>query len=239
MAYRSLSIEEVAEYLHLSQRDVEQLVKRNEIPYEKRGDQAVFIRGKIDAWASQRILGMTSKTLTEYHRQSTAKVSSISKKRALMPELIQADWIDPTLKSKTKASALRDMVALAIFTEQVYDEASLLTSLEEREKQCSTAIVDGIALLHPRHHDQYMFASSFVVLGRTIQPIHAGAQDGKPTDLFFLICCQDDTMHLHTLARICAICQVPGLLQTLRSATTAIEMLQTITHAEQEVIARL
>lgn len=239
MAYRSLSIEEVAEYLHLTQRDVEQLVKRNEIPFEKRGDQVVFVRGKIDAWASQRILGMTSKTLTEYHRQSTANVSDLSKKRALMPELIQADWIDPALKSKTKASALRDMVALAIFTEQVYDEAALLASLEEREKQCSTAIGDGIALLHPRHHDPYMFASSFIVLGRTIQPIHAGAQDGKPTDLFFLICCQDDNMHLHTLARICAICQGTGLLKNLRAETTAGGMLQAIVQAEQEVVARM
>jgi PTS system nitrogen regulatory IIA component len=239
MAYRSLSIEEVAEYLHLAQRDVEQLVKRNEIPFEKRGDQVVFIRSKVDAWASQRILGMTSKNLTEYHRQSTANVSDISKKRALMPDLIHAEWIDAALKSRTKASVLRDMVALAIFTEQVYDEASLLTSLEEREKQCSTAIGEGVALLHPRHHDPYMFASSFVVLGRTIQPIHAGAHDGKPTDIFFLICCQDDTMHLHTLARICAICQLQGFLKNLRSAPTAIEMLQMLLQAEQEVVARL
>lgn len=239
MAYRSLSIEEVADYLHLAQRDVEQLVKRNEIPFEKRGDQIVFIRSKVDAWASQRILGMASKTLTEYHRQTTAKVSDISKKRALMPDLIQADWIDPALKSKTKASILRDMVALAIFTEQVYDEASLLTSLEERERQCSTAIGDGVALLHPRHHDPYMFASSFITLGRTIQPIHAGAEDGKPTDLFFLICCQDDTMHLHTLARICAMCQVPNMLKNLRAAQTPIDMLQAMLQAEQEVITRL
>jgi PTS system nitrogen regulatory IIA component len=239
MAYRSLSIEEVSNYLHLAQRDVEQLVKRNEIPFDRRGDQVVFVRSKIDAWASQRILGMTSKSLSDYHRRSTANVGNTSKKRSLMPELMQTDWIDPALKSKTKASALRDMVAFSIFTEQVYDEAALLSSIEEREKQCSTAIGDGIALLHPRHHDPYMFASSFVVLGRTIQPIHAGAQDGKPTDLFFLICCQDDTMHLHTLARICAMCQATALLKCLRVATTSSEMLQAIINAEQEVISRL
>jgi PTS system nitrogen regulatory IIA component len=234
-----MTVQQVSEYLHLSLSDVEHLVKRGEIPSEKRGEQTFFIRSKVDAWASQRILGMGSKNLAEYHRQSSAKVHDLSRGHALMPELIRVEWIDPALKSKTKASVLRDMVALAIFTELVYDEAALLVSLEEREKLCPTAIGDGIALLHPRHHDPYMFADSFVVLGRTIQPIHAGAQDGKPTDLFFLICCQDDSIHLHVLARICAMCQTSALLAALRKAEDAAGMLEVILAAEVEVTSRL
>jgi PTS system nitrogen regulatory IIA component len=239
MPYRTMTVQQVSEYLHLSPTDVEHLVKRGEIPSEKRGEQAIFVRSKVDAWASQRILGMGSRNLVEYHRASSAKVHDLSRKHALMPELMRVEWLDPAMKSKTKASVLRDMVALAIFTELVYDEAALLVSLEEREKLCPTAIGDGIALLHPRHHDPYMFADSFVILGRTIQPIHAGAQDGKPTDLFFLICCQDDSIHLHTLARICAMCQTATMLQALRKAEDAAGMLDAILAAENDVIGRL
>jgi len=234
-----MTVQQVSEYLHLSTTDIKHLVKRDEIPSEKRGDQVIFVRSKVDAWASQRILGMGSRHLDDYHRLSSAKVHDLSRRRALMPELTRVEWMDPALKSKTKASVLRDMVALAIFTELVYDEAALLVSIEEREKLCPTAIGDGIALLHPRHHDPYMFADSFVVLGRTIQPIYAGAHDGKPTDLFFLICCQDDSIHLHTLARICAMCQTPGLLPALRKAEDAAGMFDAVAATENEVISRL
>ena len=48
----------------------------------------------------------------------------------------------------------------------------------------------GMALLHPRHQDPYMFETSLVMLGRSIQPIPFGTIDGQPTDLFFLICCR-------------------------------------------------
>jgi mannitol/fructose-specific phosphotransferase system IIA component (Ntr-type) len=94
----------------------------------------------------------------------------------------------------------------------------------------------GVAFLHPRQQQPYLLQSSFMVLGRTIQPIHFGAPDDRPTDLFFLLCCQDEVLHLHTLARLCLIVLKTELLDQLRAGTDADAMHECLLNAEQTVI---
>ena len=236
MPFRVFSTEEVAEYLHLSRADVELLVKNEKMPFERRGDRIVFRRGDIDAWASQRILGLQDHHLAEYHQKTSHGTREFLPQEALVPEMMQPHFIDARLAAKTKASVIRSMVALAEKTGRVYDSRDLLASLAAREELCSTALPGGLALLHPRHHDAYAFESSFIVLGRAVQEIHYGAPDGQPTDLLFLICCQDDRLHLHTLARLCMMAQKTELLNCLRAAPDAEAMFQCLVESEQAVL---
>jgi excisionase family DNA binding protein len=197
-----MNVKEIATYLHVAPARIELLIKEREIPFQKQGDRFVFRRAEIDAWASQRILKFSPKNLADYHSQTSAKVKEFAPDAAMMLRT----RINGALPSKTRSSVIRAMVAMAMATDLVSDEADLLTLIEEREALCSTALPGGWAALHPRHHDPYMFSESFLVVGRTIQPIHFGAQDGLPSDIFFLLCCQDDRLHLHTLARLCSLC---------------------------------
>jgi len=155
---------------------------------------------------------------------------------ALMPGMLRPEFIAPALASKTKKSVLRDMVALADRTGLVTDVHELLTSVEEREALCSTALPGGLALLHARFHHQYRFDSSFMVVGRTIQDIHFGAPDGRPSRLFFLICCQEDRLHLHTLARLCLMAQKTDLIARLLDANDAQTMYDVLLESEQTVL---
>ena len=237
MPHRLFNVDEVAAYLHLSRADIERFLKNQEIPSEARGDRVVFRKREIDAWASQRILGLGARPLTEYHQKSSHGTQEILPHAALIPQMIQPDFIVPALASKTKSSVLRDLVDVADRTGRVFGKKDLLTSLEEREELCPTALPGGLALPHPRHHDEYLFDSSFIVLGRAIQEIHFGAPDGKPTDLFFLMCCQDDRLHLHTLARLCMMALKTELLSQLRAATEAPAMYAALVACEQEVLA--
>lgn len=239
MPHRSMSIKEVATYLHLSPGDVETLVRDREIPFEKQGDRVTFRRSIIDAWASQRILKLPTNRLADYHSKTSSKVSEFSPDAAVMPELITPERLNPELKSKTRSSAIRDMVDMAQATDLVSDPKELLTMIEEREGLCSTALPGGWAILHPRHHDPYLVAESFMVVGRAIQPIHFGAQDGAPTDIFFLLCCQDDRLHLHTLARLCTMCMETRVLGDLREANSGAAMQDAIVTTEAEIIRRL
>jgi mannitol/fructose-specific phosphotransferase system IIA component (Ntr-type) len=95
----------------------------------------------------------------------------------------------------------------------------------------------GLAIPHPRFHQPYLFESSFIVVGRPIQEIHFGAPDGEPTDLIFLLCCQDDRIHLHTLSRLCMMALKTEMLSQLRAAPDATAMRDCIIAAEQEVLA--
>jgi mannitol/fructose-specific phosphotransferase system IIA component (Ntr-type) len=141
------------------------------------------------------------------------------------------------MTSRTKASVLRDLVALAEKTSQLNDPKTLVDSLEAREELCSTAMPGGFALPHLRTQEPYLFETSFIVLGRPIQAIHFGAPDGEPTQLFFLICCQDDRLHLHTLARLCLMATRTSVLDQLRDASDAQAMRDALIAAEQEILA--
>jgi mannitol/fructose-specific phosphotransferase system IIA component (Ntr-type) len=197
----------------------------------------VFRKVDIDAWASQRILGLEGKRLAEYHQKSSNGARQIGVHEAIMPELLEPGLIDPALPAKTKASVLREMVKLAEKSGRVCDARALQEGLEAREELCSTGVPGGLALLHSRNPDSYLFETAFLALGRTIQQIPFGAPDGGATNLFFLIGCPDDRLHLHTLARLCLMAQKTDLLVDLRQAVDASAMCDALIAAEQAVLA--
>jgi nitrogen PTS system EIIA component len=238
--HRIFNLYEVADYLHLTRGDVERLVRDKEIPFQRRGEKLVFMRNDIDDWASKRIIGSRKGDLEEKERPPTrAKAHNLDKQHAIIPELLKVEFINPAMKSKTKASVITDMVGIADKTDLLLQKADLIKSLKEREQMCSTALAGGIALLHPRTHQPYMFDDSFLVLGRTIQPIPFGSPDGMTTDLFFLVCCQEDKIHLHVLARLCVLCYQTTMLLDLREAESAEEMYSLLISAENEIIKDL
>ncbi|TAN37072.1 MAG: helix-turn-helix domain-containing protein [Verrucomicrobia bacterium] len=239
MPHKTFNLDEVARYLHLNADEVQRYVRERVIPHEERGGRLVFKRSEIDAWASRRILGASEKRLKTYHRQSSERVLDFSKQHAIVPELLHADFIEPALTSRTKASVIRDMVKLAERTDLVNDATDLLKSLEERERLCTTALPGSVALLHPHTHDAYRFSDSFIVFGRAIQPLPFGSPDGSTTDLFFLVCCQNDRLHLHVLARICMMCHHTDLLLNLREAGDATALFNALIAAEQEVVRQM
>ncbi len=236
MPYRFFSEEEAAQYLNLGLPEIQRLVKDQEIPYENRGDRVVFRRQALDEWASQRILSANPKRLTAIHQESSQRTRARLKQDTLLPDLIRPAQIDAAVAAKTKASVLREMVALAARTGWVCDPPELVQSLQARETLCSTAVPGGVAFLHPRAQQPYRFEASFLVFGRTVQPIYFGAPDGQPTDLFFLLCFQDDKLHLHTLARLCMMALKTDVLAKLRLAADSAALYEALIGAEEEVV---
>jgi len=240
MQHSLLSIEEVAEYLHIAVPDIERLLADGEIPVVRQGPTRVaFLKRDVDTWAARRILSFSSGDLHEYHRVSSAKVHDLSAQHAIMPEVFDLSHIDEAMSSRTMSSIVRGMVALADSTGKVVYPDDLRESLIAREKMGTTALSGGFALLHPLHHEPYMFDDSFIVLGRTISALPFHSPDGQTTDLFFAVCCQDDRIHLHLLARLCMMCQRTSLILELREAFDVAEMYDLLLQSEAEVIAKL
>jgi PTS system nitrogen regulatory IIA component len=75
-----------------------------------------------------------------------------------------------------------------------------------------------------------------VAYGRTVSGIPFGAPSGGLTDIFFLVCSQDDRTHLRILARLTRLLQRPGFLEDLRGAETVADTLELIRSAEQELV---
>jgi PTS system nitrogen regulatory IIA component len=236
MPNRTFTPEELTDYLHLAPDDVERLMRETDMPREVRGGRTVFRRAAIDEWASKRILGLPGKRLDVYHEKSMRGTREVFPGGALIPDLMSADFIDLGLRSKTRASVIRDLVALAERTGRLFDPRELLTSVEEREALCPTALPGGFALLHARHHAAFRFEGSFIVLGRTIQAVPFGADDGGLTQVFFLVCCEDDRIHLHTLARLCMIALKTDVITQLHEAPSPAAAYEALVAAEKAVL---
>ena len=239
MPQRRMSSGQVARYLHVEEMQVSRWVRQGEIPFEQDADHPVFRRKEIDAWASQRILNMREKPLALYHRDSSRQAQREDEAPFSVGRLLTPGRTLAALRSRTKASVLRDLAAVAEHEGILYDPADLVRSLEAREALCSTGLAGGVAIVHPRHHDPYIASESLLVLARSAHPICFGAPDGKPTDLFFLLVATDDRHHLQALARLCLMMLNTRLLANLRSAGSAVEMYQFIVAAEQEILATI
>jgi len=236
MPHRVLSIQQAARHIRIPERELFHLVQRDEIPYQRRGDEILFEHRLLDDWAQRRILGLPTKSLTEHHREAVADRTHQASEDILVERLFHPDWISPALTSRTKPGVIRDMVKLAVSTGLLYDDAALQREIEEREAVGSTAVGGGAAFLHARYHDPYQASDSFVALGKSAQQIFFGAQNGEETDLFFLICCTDDALHLHTLARLCMLAHGSAMLSDLRAATAAEEMYAILRNAEHALL---
>ena len=215
-----MNLDEVASFLHLTRDAVQKLVRKNKIPFQKTGDRISFRNVEVEQWASQRLLDTRAGDqifAEDFHQRATDTHFGETQEHQIIPQLLTPERIDPELGAKTKSSVLSEMTMLADETGLVNNAVDLLESLRDREALYSTAMPGGVALLHPRHHHEYLFEESFIVLGRAGQPVPFGAPDGKMTDLFFLLCCGDDRLHLHMLARLAALCGTTNLAADLRA----------------------
>lgn len=237
MPFRVFNLAEAAEYLSMQEKALEELARRGEIPCLRQGGHLHFRHHDIDEWASDHVLHLDDKNLEAFHRRSGSARREVSADEPIMPSLVRPEWIAPALACRTKASVLDEMATLADATELVADRKELLDSLTEREKLCSTALSGGLALLHPRVHEPYMFFDSFIVVGKTIAQIPFGSPDRSTTDIFFLVCCQDDRIHLHVLARLCMMCHRTSLLMEMRETDDPKELHRILLASETELLA--
>lgn len=217
MSGRQLNLDDVAEYLHISQERATRLFRQGELPYEGEPARPRFSPEELDAWASRRILRMDGRRLGDYERGAAVKSPPGSERYPLL-SLLSPERIFIGVGARTRASMLSELVAAADSLGFLYDPHDLLESLRRREEEGSTALPGGVAIPHPRHHDPYLASESFMVVARPSTPIHFGAPDGRPTDLFFMLVCQENRLHLRALARLCAILADPSLAPAIRAA---------------------
>ncbi len=236
MGYQLMDQKSAAAHLHMKETELRHFAQRGEVQSVKRGDMYFFEHRALDEWAQRRMMAMTSKDLTSEHRLAMTERRRTDGHDFHIADILSPAAIAPSLSSKTRAGVLRDMTDFAVSTGLLYDPETLFAELSAREDVASTAAGGGVAFLHPRYHDPYLFQETFLALGRTVRPVFFGAQDGTATDLFFLICCTDHTLHLHILARLCLLAHGTALLTDLREAEDCEAMHAALKSAEDKFL---
>lgn len=234
MPYSNLSLEDFARYVGLHVEEVRKLADRGKLPGQKVGGQWRFNRARITEWLQQEIPAYDHDRLMELE-QALSHPDNPPEESIIVTDLLGLEGVETTLPANTKASLLRELVALAERTGLLYDREGLLDAIQQREEMCPTALPNGVAIPHPRQPMPYVSAEPLICAARSTRGIPFGSTRGPQTTLFFLICCHDDRHHLRVLARLMRILDA-DTVATLMQTEDREEFLQTLIDKEEAVL---
>ena len=234
MPHEQMDERQVAAYLHMDQRELQKLASRGQIPCRKVKDGFVFFKGQVDHWVEAQMHRLGKERLAGIER-GVRRHHGFAGEGLLLWPLIPKGGIACPMRANSRDSIIRSLVKLADDAGLVYAKDELIAEVRQREELCSTALMPGLALPHPRHPLPYDIAASFVVVGMTSTAVPYGAVDGSLTRLFFLICSKDDRTHLHVLARIGRMLHDQAQIDDLLASGSAEELGQLLLAKEQAV----
>lgn len=229
-----MDLHQLATYLHRDVREVSKLASRGYLPGKKVGGEWRFASSEINYWIETQMHAFTEEELAALEARAGNR-SPLAE--PLIATLLTESTIAVPLAAATKTSVLKELVALAERSWQLYDPESLLNAIKAREELGTTALEAGVAIPHPmRPLSPKAQGESIIALGKTGAGIPFGARDGGLTDLFFLVSCRDATTHLRVLARLSRLMLRPGFLNDLRGTNTSAEALAFIEQAERDLV---
>jgi PTS system nitrogen regulatory IIA component len=219
MAQSDFDVDRLAAYLHMSPAAVMKLAERGKVPARRVGGDWRFSAAEIHHWLEDRIGVSDDETLVQMEgaldRAADRDAEDVS-----ISALLRIEAIEVPLGARTRSSVINKMCELAARTHLLWDSAKMVEAVRAREEMHSTALDNGVALLHPRRPMSTILAEAVLALGISHGGIPFGA-GGQLTDVFFLICSTSDHEHLRILARLSRIINDQAFLATLRSAENA------------------
>ncbi len=129
-----LTIEEVAQYLRVSERTVYEWAQKGQIPAGKLGASWRFQRSEIERWADEK--------LSQGKKQALPHIAPL--REVLTPERVII------LSAERKKEALEELFRSLMQATEVTDKDELLRAIFQREELMSTGIGLGIAVPHVR-----------------------------------------------------------------------------------------
>lgn len=209
-------IERLADYLHMPTASVVKLAERGKLPARRVGGHWRFSSAEIHHWLEDRIGVSDDETLLQMEgaldRASHADAEQVS-----IADLLKPEAIEVPLDARTRGSVIIRMAELAGRTNLLWDPGKMAEAVRAREDMHSTALDNGVALLHPRRPMPNILAEAIVALGISANGIPFGT-GGQLTDIFFLICSTSDHEHLRILARLSRVINDASFLADLRAA---------------------
>ena len=218
---------QLAEYLQLSPRTVYRMLERNELPGVRVGSQWRFRKSEVDHWLDRQLQRLDTAQPGELSAGSEGAVPPT------LSELLEPRNVIFGVSAGEPEPVVRAFVQRLSFPEPL-DLDLLVQRILEREAMCSTALPDGVALLHtPRIRPRVLAAHDFLAVGRLDAPMPFGALDGSLTDTLVLVLARSERTHLLLLTKMARLFREPEFVPDLRGASTAAEIVQLIQESER------
>jgi PTS system nitrogen regulatory IIA component len=220
MPHEDFDIDRLATYLHMMPAAIAKLAERGKLPARRVGGEWRFSAAEIHHWLEERI-GLSDEDELVQMEGTLDRASGFAPPEEIsVADLLKPEAIEVPLDARTRGSVIVTMTELAARTHLLWDPQSMAEAVRAREEMHSTALDNGVALLHPRRPMPSILAEAVLALGITHRGIPFGAGGGL-TDIFFLICSTSDHEHLRILARLSRVINDQNFLATLRQADNA------------------
>lgn len=192
MDKKLLTISEAAEHLKVTENVIEKMIAEKLFDTKTVGKVVKVPLVSIEGWLE---------SLNEQEIKDLAEKKTICRFREYFrPECIFLDF-----EAKTKYEAIRVISEKAKELRLVKDARWLYEVVVAREELVSTAVGNGVALLHPRHLHPTKIKRPTVIFGRCPEGVDFDSIDEKPVTLFFLLLLHDDKQHLFSLSYLSKI----------------------------------
>jgi PTS system nitrogen regulatory IIA component len=221
MSDNDFDIESLAAYLHLAPAQVSKLADRDKLPGRKVGGHWRFSRAEILKWLEDRIGLSDDAELARMERDIQYDADRDDDVLLTVSEMLPLKGIEVSLGARTRNSVITSMIDVAERTGWLWDPAAMVDAVRSREDLHSTALDNGVAMMHPRRPLPNVLERPFIAFGRTDRALPFSNNRGVLTDVFFLLCSVSDRGHLHALARLSRLVNDSVLLAELRAAPDA------------------
>ena len=204
MADKTLTIKQAATYLKVTDSVIKEMIKGKILGAVKRGNSQLIAKDDVDEWLAN---------LNEREVEGLALQRSVCRfADYFKPRHILLDFV-----AENKYEAIAEVAKKAKELKIVKDQRWLYQVVVAREELVSTAVGNGVALLHPRHFHPAKVKKPTILFARSKSEIEFDAIDNKPVDIYFLLLLHNDIQHLFSISYISKLLMNDEVLNILRT----------------------
>jgi PTS system nitrogen regulatory IIA component len=216
MAKKFLSKAETAKILKVSDRVVQEMINTNSFETKLVGKTIKIDADSLNEWM-------------ENLSEGEEKLLALRRVICHFEEYMRPENVYLGFSAENKYEAIRILSEKAKDLRLVRDARWLYEVVVAREELISTAIGNGVALLHPRHLHPSKIKSPSIIFGRTKEGVDFDAPDNKPVNIFFMLLLHNDKQHLFSLSYISKLIMNPKILKELGTAKAVAEIHKILT----------
>lgn len=205
-----MTLEEVAEYLRISERTVKEWVNQGKLPGGKLGTSWRFQRNEIENWVNQKL---------------TPRIKTIEGKDDRLSSLLSPERV-LFLNTKSKNEALNQLIEVSSDLPGIHSREELKNAVYQREFLMSTGIGLGIGVPHVRLNDVKDLYMSVAIDKMEITD-YASLDDIPVRIVFFIIAGRNQhSQYIKVLSRIAKLVKNESIREKMLQAETAEEIFQ-------------
>lgn len=211
-----MTLEEVAQYLRVSDRTVYDWANKGEIPCGKLGTSWRFKRAEVEQWVDDK-LGTGTRRSAE---QTVAIREVLSPDRVLLSDAVN------------KVDALETLIDILAGTPQIRDREELGKEVYRREKLMSTGIGSGIAVPHVRMESVMDIVAAVAVCKHPLEDYES--IDGQPVRIIIMVAAgrHQHAQYLRTLALVSGRLKNADVRESVLNAREPIQVYNLLTGSE-------